>query len=258
MVEEYNAKWLKSAEDVSRKAGEYLRQGLERSRQINFQDDRDVKLQADLDSEHLIRKVLKEETGLPVIGEEEGGDASLLETDQFFWVVDPLDGTYNYLRNQPETCVSIGLMQGRRFISGVIYDFNRDELLSGGVNEGIAINGKKIQVSWPETVGQSCIMTGFPGRRDFSSEALQQFIDQVQRFKKVRMIGSAALALATVASGRADAYYEESICLWDIAAGAALIKAAGGHIRIASKSTENPFIFNFWAVGRKDWFPEAS
>lgn len=249
----YNADWLRIAEDVSQEAGKYLLQGLARSRQINFEDDSDVKLQADLDSEHLIRKVLGERTGLPVIGEEEGGDSSLLSTNSYFWVVDPLDGTYNYLRSQPQTCVSIGLMQGSQFIAGVIYDFNRNELYSGSIDKHLSINNEVITPRWADTINQACLMTGFPARMDCGPEALKHFVDQVHRFKKVRMIGSAAIALATVASGRADAYNEDSICLWDIAAGAALVVAAGGYIKL--EPTKNPFVVNFWAVGRKEWLP---
>ena len=255
-MKEYNKNWVTVAEEVAKDAGAYLLKGLERSRQINFQDDRDVKLQADLDSEALIRRELGEKTGLPVIGEEEGGDATLLESNEMYWVVDPLDGTYNYLRNQPDTCVSIGLMKGMQFISGVIYDFNRGELLSGGRGDGFFKNGEKEEVSWPKTIGECCLMTGFPGRGDFSTEALNDFIEKVQRFKKVRMIGSAALALARVASGVADAYFEESICLWDIAAGAALVEGAGGFVRMKPVDGKDGLVFNFWAAGRKEWLPE--
>lgn len=247
--------WLAVAEDVSQQAGEYLHQGLARSRQINFQDDSDVKLQADLDSEHLIRKILGERTGLPVIGEEEGGDSTLLTGNNYFWMVDPLDGTYNYLRNQPQTCVSIGLMQGSQFVGGVVYDFNRNELYSGSLQKHLSINNEIINPKWADSLGQACLMTGFPARMDCSPELLKLFVAQVHSFKKVRMIGSAAIALATVAAGRADAYYEDAICLWDIAAGAALVTSAGGYIKL--KPTNNPFVVSFWAVGRKEWLPKT-
>lgn len=247
--------WLEVAEDVSQQAGDYLRQGLARSRQINFQDSSDVKLQADLDSEHLIRRILGERTGLPVIGEEEGGDAALLTSNEYFWMVDPLDGTYNYLRNQPQTCVSIGLMQGSQFVGGVVYDFNRNELYTGSLGNKLLVNNEVITPRWADTLDQGCLMTGFPARMDCSPELLKLFVDQVHSFKKVRMIGSAALALATVASGRADAYHEDAICLWDIAAGAALVIAAGGYIKL--QPSNNPFVVNFWAVGRKEWLPKT-
>lgn len=258
MIIEFNVDWLKAAEDVARDAGEYLRLGLSKSRQINFQDATDVKLQADLDSEHLIRVALASKTHLPVIGEEEGGDSSLLNSDGFFWVVDPLDGTYNYLRNQPQTCVSIGLMQGSHFIGGVIYDFNRDELYSGSVGKDLSINNQQVRPQWSESMSQGCVMTGFPSRMDCSPSSLQVFLNKMHRFKKVRMIGSAALALASVAAGRADVYFEQSTCLWDIAAGAALVMAGGGYVKIQHLDQGNPFVLNCWAVGRKEWLSELN
>ncbi len=253
MTVQYDLDWLRIAENVSQEAGDYLRQGLARSRQINFQDESDVKLQADLDSENLIRKILSDRTQLPVIGEEKGGDPGLLSTNSHFWVVDPLDGTYNYLRNQPQTCVSIGLMQGTEFIGGVVYDFNRNELFSGSTEKPLSINNEFITPRWADALNQACLMTGFPARMDCSEKSIRLFVNQVHKFKKVRMIGSAAIALSTVASGRADAYFENSICLWDIAAGAALVKAAGGYIKL--KPTDNPFVVDFWAAGREEWLP---
>lgn len=253
MSVKYELDWLRVAEDVSQQAGKHLRQGFDRCRQINFQDATDVKLQADLDSEHLIRKILGERTDLPVIGEEEGGDTSLLTGNQHFWVVDPLDGTYNYLRNQPQTCVSIGLMKGYEFVGGVIYDFNRNELYSGSIDQPLSINNEIVSPCWVDKLDQACLMTGFPIRNS-SPDFLKDFINYVHSFKKVRMIGSAAIALATVAAGRADVYFENSICLWDIAAGAALINAAGGYIKL--KPTADPFVIDFWAAGRQEWLPQ--
>jgi myo-inositol-1(or 4)-monophosphatase len=90
-------------------AGDLLLNGA--TKKINSETDDDVKMQADVDSETLVREKLKH-SGLPIIGEELGGDASLYSSKEFYWVVDPLDGTYNYLRDQPCTCVSLGLMRG--------------------------------------------------------------------------------------------------------------------------------------------------
>lgn len=255
---EFNLDWMSIAEDVARKAGYNLKVGYEKGRKINFQDATDVKLQADIESEHLIRELLTKHTHLPIIGEEEGGDDKLLKGNDFFWVVDPLDGTYNYLRNQPQTCVSIGLMQGSHFIAGIIYDFNRDELYKGSIDNGFFINNEQVQPQWAQSMNQGCLMTGFPSKMKCSIDALKGFTTKVHRFKKIRMIGSAALALATVAVGRADAYFEECICLWDIAAGASLVIAAGGHIQITRSEHTNPFVFHCYAVGRKEWLLELT
>lgn len=256
MTIELDLNWLKVAEEVARKAGGYLKKGQGKSRQINFQDATDVKLQADIESEHLIRELLNKSTHLPIVGEEEGGDAALLKGEQFFWVVDPLDGTYNYLRKQPQTCVSIGLMKGDKFVAGIIYDFNRDELYSGSVSKSFSINNEEVEPQWAEAINQGCLMTGFPAKMECTAESMNAFINRVHRFKKVRMIGSAALALATVAAGRADVYCEECICLWDIAAGVSLVVAAGGHVEIKKAEHSHPLVFNCCAMGRKEWIKE--
>ena len=111
---------LNIATQVAKQAGEFLRLGIEKAKQINFQSDRDVKLQADEDSETLIRQVLSKKTNFPIVGEEQGGDPTLVDRNEPYWVIDPLDGTYNYLRNLPICCVSIGLMRGKDPILGVI------------------------------------------------------------------------------------------------------------------------------------------
>lgn len=257
MAEIENRKYLKVAEKVTRKAGTYLKEGLDKAQKVNYRDDKDIKLQADVDSEKMIRKELEKETGFPIIGEELGGEVNLLEQNTPFWVIDPLDGTYNYFRNQRQSCVSVGLMKGNQFLLGIIYDFNSEELYSGIVGEGLSVNEQAVEPRWSDTLNQSCLMTGFPAGRDYSEHALSDFIKHIQHFKKIRMIGSAALALATVAVGHADAYYEESIRLWDIAAGAALVLAAGGFIKMDPASNKDALACNFWAICREDWLPNA-
>lgn len=215
--------------EAARQAGAVLRAGAGDSRQINFESAHDVKLQADVDSEKLIRQLLQT-TELPVIGEEEGGEATLVNEEGLYWVVDPLDGTYNYLRNIPMTAVSIGLMRGAAPVWGVIYDFNRDSLYTGGEHVPLEINGIAVRPKWATSISDAVLCCGFPAGGSFAKGNLEQMIAEIQGYKKIRMIGSAALALAYVASGQADAYREDTIWLWDVAAGLALVKAAGGHI----------------------------
>ena len=242
---------LEIAESAARATGAILRAGADTS--VSLNTDRDVKLRADVDSETLIRERL-EATGLPIIGEELGGDPALFspEETQLYWVVDPLDGTFNYQRGQPLTCVSIGLMRGIEPVLGVIYNFNADECLSGIVGEGLFVNGKKHVPEWAETLSQACLMTGFPALADKSVEALRPFFEQVAGFKKIRMIGSAALAVAYVASGKAEVYQENNTNLWDIAAGIALVKSAGGFYKM-SLTGARPLNLNLRCAARAEW-----
>jgi myo-inositol-1(or 4)-monophosphatase len=228
--------------------GEILHGGANRT--INFLSPNDVKLQADVDSEQLIRKALGV-TGLPVIGEELGGDPALFEGDELYWVVDPLDGTYNYLRDQPATCVSIGLMRGRDPLCGVIHDFCGGRVYAGIVGRGVTINGLALTPRWADSIEHACLMTGFPAAANKSPDALATFVRRAGRFKKIRMIGSAALAVAYVGTGLADVYFEDGTNLWDVAAGLALVRAAGGVYTLTP--TDAPLRYNLAAAAKRDW-----
>lgn len=235
-------------------AGKILKDGAG-LRHINMQDAKDVKLKADVESEKLIRELLGP-TGLPIVGEEQGGDTSLPDGDQPYWVVDPLDGTYNYLRGLPQCCVSIGLLRGMQPLLGVIYDFNNEEIFCAIEGGPLMINGEPHNPEWPGHIDHASLVTGFPAGRDYSTEALGQFVKEIQRFQKIRMIGSAALAMAYVAAGRADAYCEESIRLWDVAGGLALARATGVAVQIKPSTTpEKAFSINLWIAAREAWLP---
>lgn len=231
-------------------AGELLREGA--SRKVNATTDDDVKMQADVDSETLVRERLAA-SRLPVIGEELGGDPALFESkDELYWVVDPLDGTYNYLRNQPCTCVSLGLMRGKEPVLGVLRDFTAGKTYLGVPGEGTYINGRRVTPAWATRAADACLMTGFPAAADKEGPAMAAFLREAARYKKIRMIGSAALAIAYVAEGVADTYQECATNLWDVAAGLALIKGAGGHYRMVPTG-KRPLNFDLWVSAREAW-----
>jgi len=219
---------------------------------VNLVTDADVKAKADEDAERIVRDILAT-SGLPVIGEELGGDAALWESkDDLYWVVDPIDGTYNYLRDQPATCVAIALMSGREPLVGVVREFAAGNTFLGVVGKGVFVNGVAVTPGWATSIGQACLMTGFPAAADKSPEALAGFVAEVGRFKKIRMIGSAALAVAYVGVGRADVYYENNTNLWDVAAGLALVKAGGGVYSIR-ETGKKPLNLDVRAAGRAEW-----
>lgn len=191
---------------------------------------RDIKHQGDKDAEETILSHLSSKTNYPILSEESGVHGNIEEG--LVWIVDPLDGTFNYSRGNPLCCVSIGLWQSNSPLMGIVYDFNRGEMFAGIVGEGAWLNEEPIHVSSIEERGQGVLATGFPAFSDFSDQSLKRFIKQVQEYKKIRLFGSAALSLAYVACGRVDAYMENDIMFWDVAAGAALVKAAGGEISV--------------------------
>ena len=209
--------------DSVRLAGDYLKKRIDIK--ITQQYEKDTKLSSDKESERLILNNLKK-TGFKILSEESG----LLEgQNEYCWIVDPLDGTVNYLRGIDEfACVSIALWKNNEPVLGVINRFRTDELFCGVVDVGAYLNGDAIKTSEIGKTEQAIIATGFPINRDYSSQGLFTFIKQVQLFKKVRMFGSAALMATFVATGRVDAYFEDKIMLWDVAAAMAIVRAAGG------------------------------
>ncbi len=243
---------LALTERTAREAGSVLLEHGETLRYVNFQDATDVKLRADTETEKRIRSLLSAATPFPIVGEEEGGDTALPMRDEPYWVVDPLDGTYNYLRRQPCCCVSIGLMQGEKPLLGVIYNFNDDTLYSARKGGLLLENGTAVKPCWPEEDHEATLITGFPAGRDYSDASLMDFVRQVQKFKKVRMLGSAAMAMAYVVTGRSDVYCEEGIRLWDVAAGLALAEAAGACVR-CTPNLIKPFAYNICISAREKW-----
>jgi myo-inositol-1(or 4)-monophosphatase len=230
----HNDRWpslLKIASQAALTAGEFLSQNPDVSRKIKGEFNHDIKIEADRQSEGILLDFLKKESHLPVFSEEAGGVISNALT----WIVDPIDGTLNFQRQIPLCCISIGLWEKDKPVLGVIYDFYRRELFAGIVGVGAWLNEKPMSVS-PTLVKEKAILfTGFPAASDFTTEGLLPLVTQVQSFRKLRWIGSAALSLAYVASGRGDAYHERHTMLWDVAAGMALVLAAGGSCQYEKK-----------------------
>lgn len=231
--EEFQA-WIAAAEEAVRVAGEALRGG---SFAALSEGEHDIKSAADLVANKRIQEIL-EKTGIPILSEEGGDfDWGLLDTDAV-WVVDPLDGTVNFMQGNPLNCVSIALWKRREAVLGVVYDFVRDELYVGGRYKAACCNGELVRVSEQREAGRALLGTGFPSGVAYESAEIREFVESMKRFRKVRLLGSAALSLAWVARGWLDAYTEKGIYFWDVAAGLALVKAAGGYVRWESDSED--------------------
>jgi myo-inositol-1(or 4)-monophosphatase len=217
--------WLEIAKSAALKGGKHLLKNQGKELKVLLNQGRDIKLQLDTDTEHLIKKSLSSQSAFSILGEETGFSD---DVGEFYWVVDPLDGTSNFLRDIPISCVSIALMQNKTPILGVIYDFNHDDLYYGHLESKAFVNQMEITVSNYAEKSESTLVTGIPAKTNYSDSEFKQMINDFQQWKKVRMIGSAAMASIYVAAGKADTYKENGIFLWDIAAGAAIVNAAGG------------------------------
>jgi myo-inositol-1(or 4)-monophosphatase len=154
-------------------------------------------------------------------GEHQGND--------FVWVIDPLDGTTNFLHGFPQYCVSIALKHKGRLEVGVIYDPLRDELFSAKRGGGATLNNRRLRVTQQSTLKGALLGTGFPFKTDLHLQAyVGMFSSLTMECAGIRRAGSAALDLAYVAAGRLDGYWEIGVMEWDMAAGVLLIKEAGG------------------------------
>ena len=232
--------YLELASQVARSAAAALRQG--QDARVVADACRDVKIEADLKLHRLIAERLAGETPYPVLSEEGDGLQATGGVAGHRWIIDPLDGSLNYSRGIPLSCISIALWRGMEPLLGVVYDMNRDELFSGLAAGGAWLNGQPVRMSDLETKGQAILVTGFPTGGDFSGAALSETVREIQVYKKIRLLGSAALSLAYVACGRADAYQENDIAIWDVAAGLAIVKGAGGVAGFKSGGKENRLI----------------
>ncbi|MSQ80906.1 MAG: inositol monophosphatase [Candidatus Methylopumilus sp.] len=162
------------------------------------------------------------------LGEESG--ASSHDSD-YIWIIDPLDGTTNFLHSFPQYCVSIALQHKGEITQAVIYEPNRNELYTATKGRGAFLNDKRIRVSKCDKLQESLIGTGFPFR-DFKhlDTYMAMFKSMLQKTSGIRRPGSAALDLAYVANGALDAFWEIGLSPWDIAAGGLLVQEAGGII----------------------------
>ena len=227
-------KELDTAKKAATKAGHILLSNKSNLNKILSTTKKDIKLQADISAETVIKDIIKSESTLPILAEESGLSSEKISST--FWVVDPLDGTANYSRNIPICCVSIGLISNLKPVLGVIYDFHNDDLYEGSIDSNALLNNNEISVSKVENFHDGVLLTGLPNNTDYSDSALLKMVKDFQNWRKVRMIGSAAMASVYVASGKADLYTEKKTYLWDIAAGAAIVNAAGGEASIVNQN----------------------
>ena len=199
---------------------------------------REIKAVADSVMEEQILQALAP-TGLAILSEESGLMAGRAGASGRWFIVDPLDGTFNFVKGLGPSAVSIAVWDGQQPLFGVIYSLADRQLSWGGRGLGAESNGEPIAVSETSSFDRASICTGFPVRFDLDGDAaMTDFWRTVRPFAKVRMLGSASVSLLHVARGSADMYAERNIMLWDVAAGLAIVEGAGGTIRCVPGSAE--------------------
>jgi len=195
--------YLEAAIKAARVAGELVRENFGRPLKVDAEEAHDIKLELDVRSQELITKLLLENfPNHSILGEE--GSAENTSTE-FEWVIDPIDGTVNYFYGIPHFCISIALRQKGEIIVGVVFDPMRDELWHAERGGKAYLNDRVIEVSQSTDVSQSVVSVGMSKTLAEVEVALSIFQDLLVRARKCRMMGSAALDLAYVATGRFDA-----------------------------------------------------
>ena len=185
--------------------------------------------QVDQAAEAAIIEVIKDHYPDHAILAEESGAAG---EHEYQWIIDPLDGTTNYLHGFPQFSVSIAVARKGEPEHGVVYDPLRQEIFTASRGQGAQLDGRRLRVSKRTTLQQSLVATGFPYRANL--EHIERYLNMLRAVMLesagVRRPGSAALDLCYVAAGRVDAFFELGLSKWDIAAGALIIREAGGRI----------------------------
>jgi myo-inositol-1(or 4)-monophosphatase len=221
-------KELKAALSAAKGAGEVLRKGFGWQHSVRYKGEVDLVTEVDEQAEQVIREILL--GAFPAYGmlAEEGG--ALVGEEDARWIVDPLDGTTNYAHGLPLFCVSVALERAGEVVVGVVHDPMHEETFVAEQGRGATLNGERIKVSGTEELIRALIATGFPYDRPKMPEALDLFGRFAAITRGMRRLGSTALDLCYVASGRLDGYYERGIWAWDIAAGGLILQEAGGKV----------------------------
>jgi myo-inositol-1(or 4)-monophosphatase len=223
--------FLEAAIEAADTAGKFIlaNRGSLTAADIDKKQAFDFVTRVDKEAEQIILKIIKSKyPDHDILAEESKKD---IETEGYRWIIDPLDGTTNFIHGFPVTAVSIGLQYQREMIIGAVFDPFRNERFTAAKGGGAFLNGEKINVSKTDTMGSALIATGFPFKqKDLIDPYLSLFKKVLVEVSDLRRPGAASIDLSYIACGRFDGFFEIGLAPWDCAAGALMIKEAGGII----------------------------
>jgi myo-inositol-1(or 4)-monophosphatase len=225
------------AEHAAREGGRILEEWAQKFT-VSEKSRSNLVTEADFVSQQAIHQILK--NAFPThgfLGEE--GLSSEGDDPDYRWIIDPLDGTGNYVHRFPYYGVSIALEYQSTMVVGIVFDPNRNELFRAVKDAGTTLNGEKITVSQNESLSESMLMASLPVATDASNPAVMRFLNVIPHAQSVQRSGSAALNLSNVAAGRLDGFWSTSLKPWDMAAGILLVTEAGGTVTTVDGS---PFV----------------
>ena len=223
--------YINIAIKAARRAGSIITRALENTRSIRVSEKGLNDLVTTIDSaaeKDIVSTIRRAYPSHGILGEEGGYEAG----DETVWVIDPLDGTMNFVHGYPQYAVSIGIRHKGQYEHGVIYDPLTQDLYTASKGQGTQLNGRRVRVAERNSLPGSLLSTGFPytetGRMRHLDKHIAVFKDLYQQCADVRYSGSSALNLAYVASGKLDGYWQTDLKEWDVAAGILMVQEAGG------------------------------
>ena len=217
---------------IVKEAGELLKKGYYSEKNVNFKAKKDLVTKYDIEIEEFLKeRFIKEFCDFNIIAEE--SDNSNSEFDNSI-IIDPIDGTTNFVNQVPHTCISVGVYKNKKPYIGIVYNPILDELYEAQVGCGAYLNKEQIKVSTEDDFQKALISTGFPytsgTNKDDLNDVLKKIRDILPLCQDIRRLGSAAIDLCYVARGTYEGYYEMNLKAWDVSAGLIILKEAGGEI----------------------------
>jgi myo-inositol-1(or 4)-monophosphatase len=240
------SEFLDLAVATARKAGANLRLHFGSSLEIAEEHRHDIKLRLDVENQTLIQNRIHARFPDHHFLGEEGEETDPNDGGKPEWIVDPIDGTVNFAYGIPHFCVSIALRDEGRLVVGAVYDPMRDEMFSAASGAGASLNGKPIRVSERKELERAILALGFSKSTGSIDTCMDLYGKYAHAARKLRAMGSAALDMAYVAAARMDAYIEQDIKIWDIAAGTVLIEEAGGRVESKPSPQRHHYYTRAW------------
>jgi myo-inositol-1(or 4)-monophosphatase len=233
--------YFQVCEEAARVGGQVVQDWLGRT-SVREKGPADLVTQADLSAQEAVRNiVLGAFPGHSLLGEESLPDDPATVRAEYRWIVDPLDGTTNFVHGVPHYCTSLALERNGELLVGAIYDPNTDECFTAATGRGAFLNGRPIHVSKATTLSQALAAVGFPPNLRPDAPDLLVFLEMIFRAQAIRRTGSSALNLCYLAAGRYDLYWSYGTKVWDVAAGVLIVQEAGGTV---TSPTGGPFVLD--------------
>lgn len=234
-------RWTAAAQEASRRGANVLEQWRSRFT-VREKGRADLVTEADVASQHAVFSYLAELfPDHQFLGEEQTTRSRPTPDSRPTWIVDPLDGTTNYVHDLPLYCVSIGLQVAGELVVGVVHDPARNELFWAAKGQGAWVNDRRLQVSKVDDLEGTLASTGFSPDLRGQEKTLEWWNYFSMRTQSIRRTGSTAINLAWLAAGRFDAYWAFDNHVWDVAGGAVLVQEAGGKLTNIDGSTYDPY-----------------